>query len=278
MIAALWYAGHGWKVFPLKPRSKAPATAHGYQDAITDADQVAAWWQQAPDANVGIAAAPSGLIVLDFDAAKPEYAGDVLLAELVSRHPTVMSATPSGGWHLVYAQPADWQPSNATGKLPTAVDVRSAGYIAAPPSIHPNGKPYRWVQGHAPHELTPSTLPAFVVELITPTAKPTPVRELPTPSQPDTVTSIVERISRSRQGDEFRRLYAGQHNYPNHSEADAALVRLVSWWCDGDVSKMLAIWQSSGLWRGAPRCTDNYVKHTLAHGVTGNRSQRRVTA
>lgn len=103
---------------------------------------------------------------------------------------------------------------------------------------------------------------------------PSPVREvgndrtITTPSQGGGATGIVSRILASRQGSEFAALMAGEHRYASHSEADAALLRLVAWWVKGDTAAMLAIWQSSGLWR-ADRCNDDYIRRTLQHGLTG---------
>lgn len=102
---------------------------------------------------------------------------------------------------------------------------------------------------------------------------PSPVREvgndrtITTPSQGGDATGIVSKILRSRQGEEFARLMSGSHNYRSHSEADAALTRMISWWCKGDTAAMLAIWQSSQLWR--PGRGADYVTRTLQHGLTG---------
>jgi hypothetical protein len=47
--AAADYAGQGFAILPLRPRSKVPATAHGKKDASSDPAQVAAWFP--PDTN-----------------------------------------------------------------------------------------------------------------------------------------------------------------------------------------------------------------------------------
>ena len=96
------------------------------------------------------------------------------------------------------------------------------------------------------------------------------------PKQRGDAPGIVSQILRSRQSEEFARLYSGKHNYQSASEADAALLRLVAWWVRGDTARMLAIWQSSGLWRD-DRCNDDYVTRTLQHGLSGNRNAKNVT-
>src|SRR5215211_5254859 len=66
--AALAYAAAGLAVFPLKPRSKEPATLDGFKSATTDADRIAAWLQRWPAANVAIRTGrESGIVVLDVD-------------------------------------------------------------------------------------------------------------------------------------------------------------------------------------------------------------------
>ena len=108
---------------------------------------------------------------------------------------------------------------------------------------------------------------------------PLPVRAIESfgtvkqPQRAKDAPDIVSRILKSRQREEFARLYSGQHNYHSASEADAALLRLVAWWVQGDTAQMMAIWQGSALWR-EERCNDDYVQRTLQHGQTGNRTVR----
>src|SRR5215212_1044222 len=54
--AALFYAQIGLHVFPLVAAMKIPYPGtHGFEDATTDQEQIAAWWQRWPEANIGIA-------------------------------------------------------------------------------------------------------------------------------------------------------------------------------------------------------------------------------
>ena len=73
LSAALDYAGRGFAVFPLAVGEKIPliskeAGGHGVHDATTDAAQIRAWWTAAPNANIGVAAGRSGLLLVDVDA------------------------------------------------------------------------------------------------------------------------------------------------------------------------------------------------------------------
>ena len=72
--AAIKYAKLGLAVFPLIPRDKKPLTQNGFKDATTDVNQINAWWDKTPDANIGIATGQrsGGLVVVDMDVDKEE--------------------------------------------------------------------------------------------------------------------------------------------------------------------------------------------------------------
>lgn len=48
------FAVAGVPVFPCVPGGKRPLTEHGFHDATTEPDQIAAWWRQHPQANIGV--------------------------------------------------------------------------------------------------------------------------------------------------------------------------------------------------------------------------------
>jgi hypothetical protein len=157
--SALWYARHGWHVFPLRPHTKEPFAGIGAYNATTDTDQIMDWWTHWPQANVGMHCGGSGLLAIDLDTYKDSFGGDGFLS--ATDQETVTSLTGSGGTHLIYAMPANRKFTNATGNLPDGIDVRGqGGYIVLPPSIHPNGNKYQWEGGYGPHEIAPLPLPA----------------------------------------------------------------------------------------------------------------------
>ncbi len=136
--AALRYAELGYPVFPCVPGGKAPATAHGFLDATTDAGQIEAWWTARPDANIGMPTA--GLLVVDVDGADNPWPGDDL--EALGECP--VSLTPRGGRHYIFRQPAGKSWSNTASRLAPKVDTRAnGGYIVLPPSVV-GGRPYKW--------------------------------------------------------------------------------------------------------------------------------------
>ena len=166
MEAAVRYAlDAGWPVFPLKPRSKAPLTRHGFKDATTDLKQIETWWTKHPDANIGVpTGAVSGVVVLDLDGPAARAAIDELGAAI----PTLTSVT-GRGHHLFYQHPGG-RVKNRTKILPD-VDVRGDdGYVVAPPSVHPSGHDYHWDEerdlgwGTALAPMPPTLLRALTVE------------------------------------------------------------------------------------------------------------------
>lgn len=163
--AAVWYARHGWKIFPLRPHTKEPFAKLGVYNATGDLRQVGRWWQIWPQANIGLHCGASGILALDADAYKDGYAGDEFLAGADEQ--TVTNLTGSGGAHLLFQMPEGAKYGNATGDLPPGIDIRGwGGYIVLPPSVHPNGTPYQWELGYGPHEIALLPLPECLREIL----------------------------------------------------------------------------------------------------------------
>lgn len=160
LTVAKGYTKRGWRVFPLDGKRPYSGT-HGLLDASGDVAQVVAWWQQHPEANVGVrtGAAPdgSGIWVLDLDSGtEAEALVDAEANDKAEDYRNTLTVrTGGGGLHLVYQYGPElvaWlQASRLT--LPTrngirckGLDVRSdGGYIVAVPSVHPDtGACYDW--------------------------------------------------------------------------------------------------------------------------------------
>jgi Bifunctional DNA primase/polymerase, N-terminal/Primase C terminal 1 (PriCT-1) len=147
LAAALDYAGRGWPVFPLRAGGKVPLTSDGLKSATADAEQVQAWWQRWPDANVAIRTGrESGLVVLDVDV---QRGGAGTLKQLeqergkLPQTPRVL--TGGGGWHIYFQHPGD-EVRNSAGRLGPGLDVRGdGGYVVGPPSVHESGRRYQWM-------------------------------------------------------------------------------------------------------------------------------------
>lgn len=174
--AALYYAQLGYAVFPLhavrnwscscgKPGcdspGKHPRTEHGWKDASTDPQQIREWWNEYPDANIGIAV-PEGAVVLDVD---PDTGG---LQSVQGKHlpeDAPCARTGGGGYHYWFRLPDGVQARNGISVLP-GVDIRTAGgHAVAPPSLHVSGERYEWEAELRPVQELP-VAPEWLVELL----------------------------------------------------------------------------------------------------------------
>ena len=123
---------HGIPVFPCLERdvrigdklrkAKSPWVEHGFKDASTNVEQIAQWWDQHPDALVGV---PTGerthLLVLDIDQQGAQWYrenADRLGCGRVHRTPR--------GHHLLYRMPR-MPIRGSASKLAPGVDVRGDG-------------------------------------------------------------------------------------------------------------------------------------------------------
>ena len=156
LAAALDYAAQGVSVFPLWPRSKEPACKHGFKNATTNPATIRRYWLAQPDYNVAIATGIiSGVWILDVDGA----AGAAALSDLEAKYgplPSTVTSVTSAGCHLWWR--ATGPIPSSVGRIRAGLDVRAdGGYVAAPPSAHPDGPVYRWLNA-APLALAPDWL------------------------------------------------------------------------------------------------------------------------
>ena len=169
---ALDYAARGWHVFPLAPRSKVPLKgSSGFRDASTNPATLRRWFGQGYPYNIAIRTGLiSGLLMLDADGQEGVENLERLQAEHGTLPATLMSQS-SRGPHLWFklTVPA---PKNES-KLAPKIDVRAdGGYAVAPPSIHPSGAVYRWL-----NDMPPAPAPDWLIVLAC--VKPQPPAPLP---------------------------------------------------------------------------------------------------
>lgn len=163
--AQAWAAG-GWEVFPLNGKIPAIRGGRGVLDATTDPEQIKAWWDQYPDANVGVRV-PENMVVLDVDGPnRRPHPGKGLegLAQVEAEHgplPTTLTQiTGSGGLHLVFKRPAG---KLSKAGLPAGLEYKDhGGYIVGAQSIHPDTAE-RYIL--CPHEIV--DMPTWLAEMIT---------------------------------------------------------------------------------------------------------------
>src|SRR5215471_2649635 len=160
--AAVAFANAGYHVLPLKPRSKEPLgnlVPRSHLDATTDLRKIRLWWSLYPDANIGIALGPAGLVDIAPDSI--DWHGQFVAFGL----PTTMHYASGGGEgheHYLYRR----------GEMPAAriafsgmFDVLSDGFAVVPPSVHESGLPYQWIDQVEPVDAT-DWMHAFVAKYL----------------------------------------------------------------------------------------------------------------
>ena len=136
------YAERGWYVLPCYPQSKTPffpIAKNGYKSASKDPKKVSKWFERSPLLNIGIACAPSGLVVLDVD-----YRNGGSTDGLDSETFTVSTGD---GVHLYYKVLPS---ATFKGKLRQGVDIKFNGYVVTAGSLHENGRFYEVVKDIEP--------------------------------------------------------------------------------------------------------------------------------
>ncbi|NPV89222.1 MAG: DNA primase [Firmicutes bacterium] len=181
--SALRYASQGLQVIPLhnltpsgkcscgletcEATGKHPRIKDWPQQATMDIKTITLWWNNWPQANIGIATGKaSDIVALDIDK---DHGGFESLQELIGEHgelpETVTAITGSGGRHIIFKHPGFHIP-NKTDIRP-GIDIRAdRGQIVAAPSLHRCGNRYQWVEGKAPGEKEPAEMPNWLIKLI----------------------------------------------------------------------------------------------------------------
>lgn len=224
--AALDYAARGWPVFPLRPRNKTPAIpschpkgdplrgvchgacgkeGHGLHDATCDIATVERWWNQSPQANVGLRTGVA-FDVLDVDGSLGQ---EVLIGVMPDGVMPLgygpWSVTPGkndeNGVHLGSGDHLLYLPTglnNKAGFLPHLDWRGNGGYVVAPPSIHPDGHGvYEWTYG--PGGLI-EVAPQWLVDLVVPPREATTAGAITTQRRGQAGTAYGQRALESEIG------------------------------------------------------------------------------
>jgi hypothetical protein len=209
LAPALEYAARRFYVIALWPRTKLPLTEHGLDDATTDEATITQWLTETPNANIGLACAASGFVVIDIDRHGAADGFETLAAlkdKLGPLPETVEAVTGGGGSHLIFLVPPG---AEFRGKLGPGVDLRHRAYIVVEPSIHPDtGRPYRWLR--SPVDQMPASLPdAWLAAMVRPAAPK--VANL-SPVMRTTVATRYGRVAAERELDRVRTAPKGVRN------------------------------------------------------------------
>lgn len=139
--AALWYATNNMRIFPITPMKKNPPLVKWGTQATSDIEQVKAWWQKWPTANIGLVCGET-FDVIDLDGFDAIQQFNTMPPHL---QPPILASvkTPRGRHIFIKPEPAL---SVQVGML-EGWDYRGAGgYVVAPPSKNAEGKIYEWLK------------------------------------------------------------------------------------------------------------------------------------
>lgn len=181
--AALVYAQHGLRVFPLfeardgvcacldgakcNRAGKHPRVSDWPNVATCDETMIRAWWARNPHSGIAVATgAGSGVVVIDLDG----EIGSASFAALELEH-GVLGVTPvtetARGGHLWTAHPG--RPVKTISGVLPGVDIRGdGGFVVMPPTRHKSGREYTWRTGHRYGAIPCAPWPAWM-----PTDRPT---------------------------------------------------------------------------------------------------------
>jgi hypothetical protein len=151
--AALTYAGKGLPVFPCNPSNKRPMTPNGFKDASTDSAVIKIWWENNPDAAIGIPTGEiSGLVVVDIDDYKEDFdqvAWEAICEKIGGLPETLTQKTGGGGRQYFFQHPGGHVKSK-NGFITGADFKADGGYVIVAPSGHRSGNQYEWINKVTP--------------------------------------------------------------------------------------------------------------------------------
>lgn len=148
---ALRYAARGLRIIPIAPGEKYPRGIENWEQLATRDETTIRDWYTGKYRNWGIGITggqlrpDTWLFILDVDDRDGKSGSDTL-HELITEYgplpDTVTVHTPTGGRHHYYLSPIEIR-NDASNRLGPGLDIRGeGGQVLAPPTIHPNGKPY----------------------------------------------------------------------------------------------------------------------------------------
>lgn len=171
---ALLYRKQGFSIIPLKKDKKPYFPWTEYQTRVATEKEIRDWFEEYPDANIGIITGEvSGIVVIDVDASH----GGMNTIQGLQMPDTPVVLTGGGGLHFYCKHPGDKKISNfqAREDLP-GVDLRGdGGYVVAPPSTHQSGRDYAWEDGREIDSKPLAELPDWAY---TEVGEKTPVKDL----------------------------------------------------------------------------------------------------
>jgi len=144
-------AKRGLRLIPVKAGEKFPPLLKAWQKhASCELDQVLSWYEKHERCNWGgTTGSTPGCFIVDADG----EAGRITVAEWTNLHSdewfkTTLAVETGNGSQYYAAWPSEVQIHNSAKKIAPGIDIRGEnGYGILPPSIHPSGKPYQFLNG-----------------------------------------------------------------------------------------------------------------------------------
>jgi putative DNA primase/helicase len=236
-------ASIGWKLFPLRARTKDGQLVKSWiAEATSDLAQLKQWAKQYPGCNWGMATGQvSGVFVADLDG--PE--GEAWARALALPESLIIST--GKGCQVYFLTPLNVSIKNSVGAIAPGVDIRGdGGYVVLPPSIHPNGKTYTYLNA-----VSPLVAPDWLVELLTqdqPSSAPPPPQG---PRQPATEAEKAYGVNIMKKAcAEFAAVPAGK-KLRNHAANKLAytIAGVVAAGWVGEAEAKAAIWEVTADYR-----------------------------
>lgn len=246
---ALDYATRlGWPVLPIRRGTKKPLTEHGYQDATTDKATIRGWFQDEPKAGIAVATGSPGPQVGDVD--DPAKAGEALKR---LRKIGVPIAATARGLHFFFT---------GTDRHTVVLDygeLRGVGsYVILPPSRHPDGRFYTWL--NSPYDCALVPVPEWIVPQDATTAgageQPIHVELVPYRQRHPYLADVAVRLARAGMTDERRLVVHLRAEFEAFCEPEPAPVRgyfeQMAKWASGShiADRERALGDFAARWRG----------------------------
>lgn len=162
--AASAYLRRGWSFIPLVGKHPALKRWKEFQRRLPTAEEASAWFADRTHGVTGagiVTGKLSGLVVVDCDTIEDA----AYWRDHFSSSPLAVQ-TGRGGLHVYYQAPENLNVGNRVKIHRRQIDLRGeGGYVAAPPSMHPSGTRYAWVDQNIDlHQHLPMFDPAWFID------------------------------------------------------------------------------------------------------------------
>ncbi len=166
MVGRLKHDGTLWKEG--RDTDSEIGTLGGFHRASTHPEQVSAWWERWPDANIGVRL--GGVLRLGLIEGDTPSANERIESMAATWAPT-WAYRSSRGINRIVRVPVDIADRPVRNvfedEIGAGLEVKTGrGLFVAPPSIHPKGIVYEWCEARSPADCALSDMPFVIAEEI----------------------------------------------------------------------------------------------------------------